>query len=709
MLIALCSMPQYHSQHTMKHFITLLLICLSIGTTHAQDPIRIACIGNSVTYGYGHQNPSETSYPAQLAQMLGNGYDVRNFGHSGATLLSRGHRPYIRQQAFRDALAFTPDKAIIHLGLNDTDPRNWPNYRDEFIPDYLALIDSLRKANPNIEIWVCRMTPIFHGHSRFKSGTRDWHALIQQAIEEVALLADVHLIDLHEPLYHRPDLFADALHPNAEGAAILAQTVYSAMTGDYGGLSLPEIYTDHMVIQRDKPFILRGKANAGSKITAQLDREKQRIITAEDGTWQLTFKAREATHKSLTLTITDGDSIITLTDILVGEVWLCSGQSNMVFMLRQATHAKEHIDEAITKEVRIYDMRPSVYTDAVAWESNALDKLNRLDYYLPTQWQPLTKDNAPHFSAIAYHFGAMLADSLKVPVGLICNAVGGAPIESFIDRRTLEYHPELVDILTNWRTNDRIQDWVRGRGSYNIQKSSNPLQRHPYEPCYLYETGIAPLAGYPLRGFIWYQGESNAHNAELFATEFPTLVNSWRKAWNDATLPFHFVQLSSINRPSWPHFRNVQRLLSQQIDHCEMAVSSDKGDSLDVHPRDKRPIGERLGRIALHHNYGYTHIIPSGPAIRSAQNKGNSIILTFDYAEGMRTADDMALRTFEIADEKGLYYPADKIEIKGNTIRLQSTQVKRPVRARYGWQPFTRANLVNEQGLPASTFEITSE
>ena len=693
----------------MKTLISLLLLCLGISTVQAQDPIRVACIGNSVTYGYGHQDPKATSYPTQLGLMLGESYDVRNFGHSGATLLYRGHRPYIHQQAWRDALNFAPDKAIIHLGLNDTDPRNWPNYRDEFIPNYLAMIDSLRQANPKVEIWVCRMTPIFHGHRRFKSGTRDWHAQIQTAIEEVARLADVHLIDLHEPLYHRPDLFADALHPDAEGAMILAHTVYSAMTGNYGGLSLPAIYTDHMVIQRDKPFYLHGRANAGRKITAILGKEKLRATVAADGTWELTFKPLQASHKPLTLTVTDGDSTLTLTDILVGEVWLASGQSNMAFMLRQATQAKEHIAEAATKNIRLYDMRPRVYTDPVVWDSLSLVALNRLDYFIPTQWQPITEQNASQFSAIAYHFGAMLADSLGVPVGLICNAVGGAPIESYIDRHTLEFHPTLVDILTDWRRNDRIQDWARGRGSYNVQRSTNPLQRHPYEPCFLYETGIAPLAGYPLRGFIWYQGESNAHNVELFATEFPTLVESWRRTWGDDTMPFHCVQLSSIARPSWPHFRDVQRQLAQQIPHCEMAVSSDKGDSLDVHPREKRPIGDRLGRIALHHDYGYSHVVPSGPAIRSAQNKGKSIVLTFDHAEGMTSADGKALRTFEVADEHGLYYPADKVTVKGNTIILQSKQTKHPTRARYGWQPFTRANLVNAQALPASTFEIKAE
>ena len=699
-------------KHTPLKRVLFTLSCtiLACNIAFANRPIRVACIGNSVTYGYGLKDPATTSYPTRLGEMLGEGYEVRNFGHSGATLLNHGHRPYTQQQAYHDAIAFAPDKAIIHLGLNDTDPRNWPNYRDEFIPDYLALIDTLRTANPKVEVWVCRMTPIFHGHRRFKSGTRDWHAQIQTAIEEVARLADANLIDLHEPLYHRPDLFADALHPNAEGAMILARTVYSAMTGDYGGLSIPAIYSNGMVIQRHKPFTLHGTANAGCRITATLGKEKQRTNVSPDGSWQLTFKARKATYEPLTLTISDGHTTLTRTDILVGEVWLCSGQSNMAFMLRQATDAQSNISEALTKEsLHIYNMRPRVYTDAVMWDSTSMEKLNRLDYFLPTQWEELTADNAPNFSAIAYHFGAMLADSLDVPVGLICNAVGGAPIESFIDRHTIEFHPELVDILTDWRRNDRIQEWVRGRGTHNIQQSSNPMQRHPYEPCYIYEAGIAQLAGYPLRGFIWYQGESNAHNVELFSIEFPALVSSWRRTWNDDTMPFHFVQLSSIARPSWPHFRDVQRQLADEIEHCYMAVSSDKGDSLDVHPRDKRPIGERLGRIALHHDYGYKHIVPSGPTIRSAQNKGKRIVLTFDHANGMHPADGTVLRTFEIADERGLYYPADKVEVKNNTIVLESHQVKRPVRARYGWQPFTRANLVNSAELPASTFEIRAK
>jgi sialate O-acetylesterase len=156
-----------------KCIFILLTILLSTLTISAQEKIKVACIGNSVTYGYGHEKPSVTSYPSQLAAMLGDGYEVGNFGKSGATLLRKGHRPYNEQEEFQKALDFAPDIAIIHLGLNDTDPRNWKYYKREFISDYIALIEAIENVNPNVDIFICRMTPIFHWHHRFQKGTRD--------------------------------------------------------------------------------------------------------------------------------------------------------------------------------------------------------------------------------------------------------------------------------------------------------------------------------------------------------------------------------------------------------------------------------------------------------------------------------------------------------------------------------------------------------
>ena len=674
----------------------------------AQEKIKVACIGNSVTYGMTHKNPAETSYPTRLQQLLGEEYEVRNFGHSGATLLSKGHRPYINLPEYKAALEFAPDIAIIHLGLNDTDPRNWPNYRDEFYGDYTNIIEALREKNPKVNVYVCRMTPIFNWHRRFKSGTRDWYWQIQEVIEDIAKYEKFELIDLSRYIYHCPNLMPDALHPNEQGAGIIAKQVYSAITNDCGGLSLPAIYSDNMVVQQGKPFVVSGTADAGKEVSVRFG--KQRIIktAAEDGSWKVRFTPMLADGMSYTLTVECGKEKIEYKNLVIGEVWLCSGQSNMAFMVKESSHIEQSLANLEGKDIRLYDMKPRVLTNSVEWDSIDLAKLNDHDYYLPTTWQLQNRENVSDFSAIAYHFGAMMADSLGVPVGLICNAVGGAPAEAYIDRKTLEFHPVLVDILYNWKENDMIQDWCRGRAKQNIAKSSVKLQRHPYEPCYLYETGIMPIASYPIRGAIWYQGESNAHNVELHEVIFPTLIDSWRRTWGDAEMPFYFVQLSGINRPSWPHFRDSQRRLAAEIANCDFAVSSDKGHPTDVHPKEKAPVGERLARLALNQTYGMSHVAQHGPTPVKAFSFNGRTVIVFSNATELKTSDNNILRGLEVADERGQFSKVDaekEVKFKGNRIIIE----REAYRVRYAWQPYTDANLVNEAGLPASTFEIKTK
>lgn len=676
-----------------------LFVCWTISSAQ-QQRIKVACVGNSITYGTGLSDRLVQSYPVQLQKMLGNRYEVGNFGKPGATLLNQGHRPYTRQEEYQKALDFAGNIVVIHLGINDTDPRNWPNYRDFFVKDYLNLIDTFRKANPGARIIIARMTPIADRHPRFQSGTRDWHGEIQTAIETVARYAGVQLIDFHEPLYPYPFLLPDAVHPTAEGAAIMAKTVYSAITGDYGGLKLSPLFTDNMVLQRDIPLLIQGTANAGEQVTVSIDRQQWITKTAPDGKWSVKLSPLKA-GGPYTLAVSTQKRILKYTNVLAGEVWLCSGQSNMEFMLSQTTTGKKDIPQAADEQLRLYDMKARWRTDAVQWDASVLDSLNHLQYYKDTEWQTCTPDNAARFSAVASYFGRMLRDSLKVPVGLICNAIGGSPTESWIDRNTLEYH--FPAILKDWTHNDFIQDWVRGRAALNIKQSKEKYQRHPYEPCYLYESGIRPLAQYPVKGVIWYQGESNAHNYEAHEKLFKLLISSWRKNWGNEELPFYYVQLSSIARPSWPWFRDSQRRMMNEIPNTGMAVSSDNGDSLDVHPRNKKPIGERLARWALNKTYGMSHILPSGPLFQQADFRENAVYVTFNYGKGLKSADGRPLRTFEVAETEGIYYPA-VAEIIDGQIKVYSEQVKHPRYVRYGWQPFTRANLVNEAGLPASTF-----
>lgn len=685
----------------MKAVFFLFCLCwLAICGGYAQK-IKVSCVGNSVTYGYLLSNRERDSYPAQLARLLGDDYEVGNFGKSGATLLNKGHRPYMKQPEFQEALKFAGDKVIIHLGLNDTDPRDWPNYRDDFIPDYLALIDSFRMVNPKCKIWICRMSPISHRHPRFKSGTRDWYEQVQQAIEKVAEVAGVGLIDLQEGLYCRPDLLPDALHPTAEGAAILARTVFSAITGDYGGLQMAPVYSDNMVLQRGNELKIKGIADAGEKVTVRLGKQKKNGITDASGHWEVVLKDLKAGGPYV-LDIFTAKRNLTFQNVMVGEVWLCSGQSNMAFMVKQAQGAKEMMADASKANVRLFDMKPRVFTDAISWDSVALAALNRLDYYLPASWELPDARSVADFSAVAYQFGRMLSDSLHVTVGLICNAIGGAPAEAYIDRKTLEFNHQLVDILYDWTRNDMIQDWVRGRAALNMKNSPVKQQRHPYEPCYLYETGIRPLQDFAIRGVIWYQGESNAHNVELYEAIFPALVGSWRKIWGE-NLPFYFVQLSSLNRPSWPHFRDSQRRLAEQIGHSGIAVSSDVGNPTDVHPIRKKEVGERLARLALNGTYGRRDVVSSGPLFREVHFQKGAAYVAFTNGFGMKSADGKPLASFEIAGADGLFYPA-VAEVQGEQVKVSSPKVKYPCEVRYGWQPYSIGNLVNGEHLPASTF-----
>ena len=682
-----------------KSFIIYLFLTLSVVLYAQQHRIKVACIGNSITYGYGLPDRATQSYPVQLQKMLGESYQVENFGKSGATLLNKGHRPYMQQDEYHRAIDFAGDIVVIHLGINDTDPRDWPDYRDFFVKDYIALIDSFRVANPEARIMIARLTPIADRHPRFLSGTRDWHGEIQLAIENVARYAGVQLIDFHKPLYPYPFMLTDAVHPDPEGAFVLAQTVYSAITGDYGGLKMPLLYTDNMVLQREVPLTIQGTANAGDQVTVSIADRQMKTKVGPNGKWSVTLPPLKA-GEPYTLKISTNQKVLQYHNVLAGEVWLCSGQSNMEFMLKQASTARLDIPRAADQELRLYDMKARWRTNAVEWETTVLDSLNHLQYYKDTEWKECAPETVSDFSAIAYYFGKMLRDSLKVPVGLICNAVGGSPTEAWIDRTSLGYH--FPAILKDWTQNDFIQEWVRGRAALNIKKSVNNRQRHPYEPCYLYESGIRPLEQYPIRGIIWYQGESNAHNWEAHEALFKLLVNAWRKNWNDDCLPFYYVQLSSLDRPSWPWFRDSQRRMLNEISDIGMAVSSDHGDSLDVHPTCKQPVGERLARWALNKTY-LKDIVPSGPLFRSADVRGEKVYLSFDYGQGMRSSDGKSLRCFEVAEFEGIYYPATA-EVVGEQVKVYSKEVRNPRYVRYGWQPFTRANLVNRAGLPASTF-----
>ena len=710
----------------MYKFLLSLFLLLSTLSATARKVVRVACVGNSITYGTGIANREYDAYPAQLQRMLGKDYVVGNFGKPGATLLRHGHRPYFQQTEFRDAMQFKGDIAVIHLGINDTDPRNWCNFRDEFVGDYVALMDSLRQANPKVRIILSRLTPIRYDHPRFDSGTELWRREISETIDRIAASQGVELIDFYQPLIAHPDWLSDGIHPDPRGAKALAETVYKGITGNYGGLQLSALFSDGMVLQRGGCYI-QGVANAGANVVVSYDgKELGKTVANNRGEWRIWTVLSQPVERG-TLTIAAGREVKRFKDVAVGEVWLCSGQSNMAFKVKQAATAQQTLTQCNDNGLRLYNMSPRWETDNVSWDSTALAEVDQLRFFEARPWSIASPESVGDFSAVAYYMGKMLRDSLKVPVGIVCNAVGGTPTEAWVDRPVLEQH--FSQIFRNWRGNDFMMDWVRGRAAKNV--ALRPEARHPYHPAYCYEAGMRPLEGYTFKGVAWYQGESNAHNATTYARLLRLLEEGWTQRFTQTAQatarvsegldsltpalrvqqlafarqrPFYLVQLSSIERPSWAWFRDTQRSLAQEL-HLPLIVTSDKGLRHDVHPPYKAEVGERLARAVLHNNYGFAQS-PLSPEVTAAHRAGSSVWLTLAAPMRLTTSDQQPMRTFEMAGVDERFYPAVAEVTAGGQIVLSSSAVPTPRYVRYGWQPFSEGNVVSSQGLPLSTFRL---
>jgi sialate O-acetylesterase len=467
------------------------------------------------------------------------------------------------------------------------------------------------------------------------------------------------------------------------------------------GLKMSQMYSDGMVLQRDIPLVIKGHANAGERVKVTLEGPfgtmTRKAKASAAGEWSVRFKPLEAAV-GITLTIEgNGGNTLAYDNVAAGEVWLCSGQSNMYFRVWESVDSDGHPADP---DLRLYNMEIPFHLSMVEWSDEHIEMAENMDFYRPTQWHPCDGENVRAFSAVAYHFGRMLREQLGVPVGLICNAIGGSPTEAWVDRETLA--SEYPEILDDWFSNGMLNQWCIEMGKINLRYPENTFANHPFAPSCLFETGVATMEQFPIKGVVWYQGESNDFDIPMHEKLFGLLVNGWRRYWDNDTMPFHFVQLAGLHdRYNWPEFRDSQRRMAEAMPYCDMAVSSDVADSLDIHPRQKKPVGERLARLSLCHDYGFD-IVPCGPSIRNAVLDGDKVVLEFDYAEGLKTSDSQSLRIFEVAGADGAFVPAESF-ISDDKVILVSG-VDSPEYVRYAWQPYTSANLVNGEGLPASTF-----
>jgi len=691
-------MPKHISKKSKKFRmirISIILFLLFKISFVSSQTIKVACIGNSVTYGLGIEDLATSSYPSQLQKLLGTGYQVGNFGKSGTTLLRNGHNPYWKTSEFKDALSFQPDIAIIHLGLNDTDPRNWPSYQDEFMGDYSRFIDTLRAINPEIKIFIAQLSPIFPGHKRFKSGTREWHRQINFLIPKIAHANEVNLINFFNPLYSRPDLLPDQIHPNKEGASILAKAVFYAITRDFGGLQLADVFQNGAVIQSGDQSKIFGRANPGELI--QIDFQDHSIFAqvSEFGTWQAEFP-NLSPGGPFPLTIIQGKQKIQLDSVYVGDVWLLMGQSNMEWSYKPEIFSKNKSSGIFT-----YQFSPIVKTNNSIWNDSAQQQVNSLNFF-NKEWLSIAVNS--DFSAVGYYFAHHLKEKIQVPIGLIQIAVGGAPIESFLPRMKLENDDLLVDLFKDWSQSDFVMKWVRERASINVDST----HRHPFHPSYIYESAIEPIMPFAIKGVLWYQGESNTHNPSLYRRMYPILVEHFRENYHQ-DLPFYFVQLPGMNREEWPYFREMQAKLSEEIPHNYMAVAIDLGDSLDVHPPDKREVSKRLSHLVLKNSYGAEEIGTGSTFPKKAIFQQNRIEIEFDSPRKLVTTNGRSPSGFEWMNEKGIKRTCDA-KFVGNKVWIEiPIEEGVPHQIYYGFQPFSTLNLTDENGIPVAPFRMNVE
>lgn len=686
----------------MKKILILLFLLFGTLTLSAQR-IRVACVGNSVTFGTGIEIAELNSYPAQLQNLLGEDHIVGNFGHPGATVLRNGHKPYHIKTEFNLSKKFLPNIVIIHLGLNDQGNNNWPDHKEDFVADYLQLIESYQALDSKPTVIVCKMTPSFSGHHWFEEGMRENYQEIQSKIVEVAEIANIDVIDLHEPLYRFPELYADDLHPYKEGASIIAKKIHQFITGDYGGLKLPFLFGENMVLQRNEPITIHGTANSQDLIHIDFNGKEQFVSVLKNGVWSSVFPPMEAGGPYKLSISSNSSGTIIINNVFIGEVWVASGQSNMDFKVRDIKNAETVLKDSLNPDIFLFSMDGKAHPSGLAFAAEELGSCNADNYFSLSGWSNRPGEILENFSAIGYSYAYTLQKELAVPIGIICNAVGGSTTQSWISRNTMETTHETIDLLNDTHLNPMVQPWVSQRKAENLEKMKayGIKARHPFDPTLLFDAGILPLKKYAIKGVIWYQGESNAERVSFHSKLFRLLVQDWRRFWQNSEMPFYFVQLSSINRPTWGRFRDSQRRLLS-IPNTAMAVSSDVGHPTNVHPKEKWIVGRRLALAALAKSYD-KNLNYAGPLFEYVNINQDALAVHFLFSNGLKTSDGSEVKDVQIAGTDRVFSKANT-KIVDDVLLVWSSHAKSPRYVKYGYTPYSEGNLINGDGFPASTF-----
>jgi sialate O-acetylesterase len=491
---------------------------------------------------------------------------------------------------------------------------------------------------------------------------------------------------------------------------LLAGLIFALLTPAHvrADVKLPALFTDGMVLQQGIPIPVWGWADDGELVTVEFAGQRK-SVRARNGKWMVKLDPLKAgAHGAMTIT---GNNRISLGDVLAGEVWIASGQSNMEWSMTRSQVPAEHIAAATHPGIRLFTV-PKL-------------KANEPVEDVRSSWQPCTPQTVPGFSAVAYYFARDLHQALGVPVGIIHTSWGGSPAEVWMSERVLSsnsgYQREILDAWSaaNERFQQNLAQWEKEKAAAE-QAGQDFKKNRPapgWKPTELYNGMIAPLIPYAIQGAIWYQGESNAGRAHQYRTLYPDMIRNWRADWAQGDFPFLGVQLAPWDKnkkrsieeitaapveSDWAELREAQVLSTRVLPRAGLAIITDAGDKDDIHPTKKEPVGARLALLARRMAYGET-LVASGPMYNGVEFKEGKAMLSFTDVGGGLEARGGELTGFAIAGEDRKFVWA-KAEIVKDNVVVSSPEISNPVAVRYGWADFPVVNLFNKEGLPASPF-----
>lgn len=466
------------------------------------------------------------------------------------------------------------------------------------------------------------------------------------------------------------------------------------------GLKLPAIIGDHMVLQRAASVPVWGWAEPGAEVAVSFKGQTHTAKADADGKWRVNLDPMRASTEPAEMTVKSGDQTLTVADILIGDVWLCSGQSNMEWPVRASANPEQEIANADWPQIRRI---ATAHTQSMTPLDDA-----------QTSWSVCSPQTVAGYTAVGYYFGRHLHKELGVPIGLLDCNWGGTRIEPWTPVTGFAKVEQTMNIYEDTVRRLPGTDLFKELDAKNPGEKLEPLP--PYDkhqqPTMLYNAMIAPFVPYAIKGSIWYQGESNRADGMAYFYKTKALVEGWREVFENSDLPYYFVQIAPFKYGNddplqLPELWAAQNRVEREIDQTGMVVISDIGNIDDIHPKNKQDVGLRLANLALHQTYGKSELVYSGPRFDSMDVKDGVAWVIFNHsADGLASRDGEPLTHFEIAGADGVWHQAKAEVYKANPIKVSvsSPNVAEPVAVRFGWHKTATPNLMNSAGLPASPF-----